>query len=108
MNHKTAAPGSIWTVPQAGEKALCLVVSPVRGVSRGRPEHQVVPLYVPDPLIRLHTMADFSIRPGETTLGIGLHAALWNLRPLLLKDIGEQVGEVTSQSVLGDLRDAYL
>lgn len=108
MSYKTAAPGSIWTVPGAGDKALCLVVSPARGVSRGRPEHQVVPLYIPDPLVRVHTLADFSIRPDETSLAIGLHAALWNLRPLLLGDLGEQVGEVTSQAVLADLRDAYL
>ena len=108
MTYKTAAPGSIWTVPEAGEKALCLVVSPARGVSRGRPEHQVVPLYIPDPLVRVHSSADFSIRPDETTLGVGLHAALWNLRPLLLTDNGERVGEVTSPGVLGDLRDAYL
>src|SRR6185437_6728005 len=106
MSYKTAAPGSIWTVPGAGDRALCLVISPARGVSRGRPEHQVLPLYVPDPLVGIHTLADFSIGPNETTLGIGLHAALWNLRPLLLSDLDTQVGEVTNQGVLADLRDA--
>jgi hypothetical protein len=108
MTRKISAPGTIWSVPEAGEKALCLVISQARGVSRGRPEHQVVPLYLPDLVGRIHSSSDFRITAAETTLGVVLFAALWNLRPLLVADLGTHVGEITTPEVMNDLRDALL
>lgn len=99
--------GSIWTVPALGNEARVLIFSAVRGVTRGRPEYQVVPVYVPG-LGSQQTAHDFLIRPSENSLNVALYAALWNARPMLQSDLGEQVAAVTSPVALSDLRDAYL
>jgi hypothetical protein len=99
--------GSIWTVPTLGQDALALIISGTRGVSRGRPEYQIVPLYLPS-LFSEHTNDDVVIEANETNLGIQYYAALWNARPVLFRDLGHQVGIVVSRSMLDDLRDAYL
>jgi hypothetical protein len=55
-----------------------------------------------------HTSLDLAIAPDETTLGRALHAAFWNARPISASDLGSQVGEAGSDTLLSDLRDAYL
>jgi hypothetical protein len=99
--------GSIWTVPAAGDRALALILSAPRGVSRGRPEYQVVPLYEPS-LLSTQRDHDFRLAPSETTLGVEYFAALWNARPLLEADLGRHVGQVRSREAMADLRNAYL
>jgi hypothetical protein len=102
-----AQKGSIWTVPDAGRDALCLVFSGPRGVARGRPEYQIIPLYVPSLLVE-QSAADFALRANETSLGVALYAALWNMRPVLESDLGEERGRVVSEKAIADLRDASL
>jgi len=99
--------GSIWTVPSVGTSALGLLISDARGVARGRPEYQVVPL-IPAEIGNPHTEFDFLLAADETSLGRKFYAALWNLRPVLGADLGEFRGRVTSPEAMRDLRDAYL
>ena len=99
--------GTIWTVPQLGPEAIVLIASNARGLTRGRAEYQGVPLYLRD-LLRAHSADDFKIHPSETSLGVELFAALWNARPILGMDLGNEVGRVISDSAMHDLSDAYL
>jgi hypothetical protein len=107
MMATVAARGTIWTVPQAGDERLCLVLSDPRGVAKGRVEFQVVPIYAPDTLVHIHSASDFLIGAAESSLGFALLAALWNLRPLAATDLGQQVGRVDLR-VVTELRDALL
>jgi hypothetical protein len=98
--------GAICSVPALGPSARCLLLSSVRGEARGRPEYQVAPLYSSLPYEAGQSEA--FIESYETTLGVRLIAALWNVRPLLASDLGEQLGVITRDAVLSDLRDAFL
>jgi hypothetical protein len=102
-----ASRGSIWTVPSVGLDACCLVISEPRGLARGRPEYQIVVLYA-EGNRSSHTAADFRIKPSETTLGVALIAALWNVRPILGNDLGGRLGEVRDVAAVDQIRDAYL
>lgn len=107
MKNIAAERGSIWTVPSVVNGARCMVVSTLRGIARGRPEFQVVPIYAAAASIEA-TPVDFLIRAEETTLGEPLIAALWNIRPISASDLGEQIAIARNDTVMSDLRDAYL
>jgi hypothetical protein len=107
MSKPSPARGSIWSVPEVSPKTLAFVLSEAAGLSRGRPEYTVIPLY-PSASTGPHSALDFIISREETTLGEPLFAALWNARPIPAEALGQKVGESISDSLLTEVRDAYL
>jgi hypothetical protein len=107
MTNRPPAAGDLWTVPSLGGEALVILLTEPR-VLPGGIEFEAVPAYTHQLLPSGWTAQDFHVGASETSLGIDVRAAFWNLHPVLEAHLGKRVAHVTSDIAFEQMLDAYI
>jgi hypothetical protein len=96
----SAKPGTIWTVP--GVEGMCVLMSRPH-MRDGVCYYYALPVYPATSAVAAHSALDILIDEGDSTLRIPLLGAFWNTRPLPATRLGEEMGRITSETLLVDL-----
>jgi hypothetical protein len=106
MTKLTARIGSIWSVPQLGTDARCLVLTDQKIVARDHPEHRVMPLepYAPRKVQR----DQWIIEAEHTSSGRRFVGQLYNIRSIPHTALGVPLALLLDDRIIDRIRDAFV